>query len=306
MIDNAEITSFVSKVRYFVFEKKFNGPRTSVLGLLLIPLVAYPLTLADYENTATVTASSDQYENVTSNNSSTVQVIPNAELVLVKEVVNDDGGSLAVTDFGITTSAGALVFGTGTTAICTISNDDVAPQLTLAKTIINDNGGDLTAVDFDLSVNSTVVTAGVAQTVAANTTHVIEELDLPGYVAGTWSCVDANGLTAGLPTAGAATGTNVVLSPGADVTCEISNDDIAPLLTLVKNVTNDNGGALTAADFDLSVDGTVVPDSTAQTVAANAAIPVYQPPELRLVLLLRLSPGLMWNVRSPMMILHLL
>jgi len=336
MIDNAEITSFVSKVRYFVFEKKFNGPRTSVLGLLLIPLVAYPLTLADYENTATVTASSDQYENVTSNNSSTVQVIPNAELVLVKEVVNDDGGSLAVTDFGITTSAGALVFGTGTTvgttttftsskiymapgtftlteldvngyteglwscdegllsknafddgeisltagqsAICTISNDDVAPQLTLAKTIINDNGGDLTAVDFDLSVNSTVVTAGVAQTVAANTTHVIEELDLPGYVAGTWSCVDANGLTAGLPTAGAATGTNVVLSPGADVTCEISNDDIAPLLTLVKNVTNDNGGALTAADFDLSVDGTVVPDSTAQTVAANAAITVSELP----------------------------
>ena len=32
-------------------------------------------------------------------------------LVIVKRVVNDDGGSAVVGDFGITTSAGALVFG---------------------------------------------------------------------------------------------------------------------------------------------------------------------------------------------------
>ena len=331
-------SDFRSKLKerliFFFFKKEFSGPRLSLLGLLLIPLVAYPLTIADYENTATVTASPDQFENVLSNNSSTVQVNPNAELILVKEVINDDGGSLSLTDFSITTSAGTPVFDSGTTvgdtttftsekiyvaagtfslaeidvdgyspglwscdagvlsqnmfdsgeitldygesAVCTIVNDDIAPQLTLTKAIVNDDGGALTVVDFDLSIDSTVVADGVAQAVEANTAITISELDLPGYTEGTWSCVDAENLTSGLPAAGVATGSTVTLSPGSDVTCEISNDDIAPLLTLVKNLTNDDGGNLTVADFDLSIDGTVVPDSTAQTVEANTALTISE------------------------------
>jgi len=233
------------------------------------------------------------------------QVAPNAEIVLVKQVVNDDGGNLSLPDFNITTDAGSLVFDAGTTAgntttytsqtiyvpagtytlseisvdgyseglwscdagilsknahddgeillgigevaVCTIINDDIAPSLTLTKSIINDDGGALTDADFDLSIDGTVVSSGVAQTVTSNTPIQISELDLPGYTTGTWACSDASGLTAGLPTAGAATGTGIELSPGADVTCEIENDDIAPQLTLVKNLTNDNGGDLTVA-----------------------------------------------------------
>ncbi len=317
-------------MKYFFFEKEFSGPRLSVLAMLFVPLVAYSQTLADYENTATVTGSSDQFETDLTNNSSTVQVIPNAEIVLVKEVVNDNGGLLTVSDFSLTTSAGALTWDAGTTvgatttftsekifiapgtftlaeadvdgyteglwsctdgvlsknafddgelaltagqsAVCTIANDDIAPQLTLAKVIVNDDGGDLTSTDFELSVDGAIVTSGVAQNVQANSPFLISEKDLPGYTEGDWACVDANGLSSSIPTAGAFDGASLELKPGSDVTCEITNNDIAPTLTLVKNLTNDDGGSLTVADFDLSIDGTVVADSTAQTVDANTAI----------------------------------
>ena len=334
MKDYSNTYKLISNLKYFVSEKEFSGPGFGILSLLLIPLVAYPLSLSDYENTATVTASPDQFESVTTNNSSTVQVTPNAEIVIVKEVVNDNGGSLSLADFNIATTAAPLVFDAGTvagttttytaakiyvapgtfsltelnvagyseglwsctngvlsnnasdngqltldagqSAVCTITNDDIAPQLTLTKSVVNDNGGTLTAADFDLSIDGTVITSGVAQAVAANTIIKISELVVGGYTEGAWACTDSTGLTAGLPTAGAAAGEAVVLSPGADVTCEIANDDIAPKLTLVKNLTNDNGGSLTVADFDLSIDGTVVPDSTPQSVVANTAMTISE------------------------------
>jgi len=146
---------------------------------------------------------------------------------------------------------GELTLAFGESAICTIINDDVAPSLTLTKTVVNDDGGTLTDADFDLSIDSTVVASGVAQPVASNTAITISESGLPGYTEGVWSCTDANSLTTGLPAAGVATGTDLTLSPGANVTCEISNDDIAPQLTLVKNLINDDGGNLTVADVDL-------------------------------------------------------
>jgi len=334
MNDKPILEKLTARIKYFLFKKEFSGPRTSILGLLLIPLVAYPLVISDYENTTTVNSSGDQFESNLTNNSSTVQVTPNAEIVIVKQVINDDGGALSLADFNIATDAGPLVFDAGTTvaatttftsekifvsagtyslteiavngytaglwscdagvlsknafddgeltlafgesAVCTIINDDVAPSLTLTKTVVNDDGGALGDTDFELSIDSAVVASGVAQPVAANTAIAISELDLPGYTEGSWSCVDANSLTTGLPAAGVATGTTVTLSPGADVTCEISNDDIAPLLTLVKNLTNDDGGNLTVADFGLSIDGTVVPDSTAQTVVANTALTISE------------------------------
>lgn len=333
MNNNSE-NEIASALKYFFLEKEFSGPGLSILGLLLIPLVAYPLTLADYENTATVTASPDQFENVTSNNSSTVEVVPNAELVIVKNVTNDDGGSLSVSDFSIVTSAGALVFDAGTaasstttytsekifvapgsftlaeidadgyaegvwsctdgllsknafdngeieltagqSAVCSISNDDIAPTLTLTKNIINDDGGSLVAADFGLAVDGVAATSGVSQQVVANIGIAISESDLPGYTEGSWSCADANNLTTGLPTAGDFSGEKLVLKPGSEVSCEITNDDIAPTITLVKNLTNDDGGDLTIADFDLSIDGTVVPDSTPQTVVANTDINISE------------------------------
>ena len=62
MKDKKIFEELIGRIKYFLFQKEFSGPRSSVLGLLLIPLVAYPLTLSDYENTATVSSSDDQFE----------------------------------------------------------------------------------------------------------------------------------------------------------------------------------------------------------------------------------------------------
>ncbi len=334
MIKNTKTDRFYKTIRHTLLEKEFSAPRLSVLGLMLIPMVAYPMTLSDYENTAVVSPSADQFEINNANNSNTVGVTPNAEIIIVKQVINDDGGTLSLVDFGINSSAGALSFDSGTTAgstttftsdtlyvapgtytlaeadvdgyteglwscstgtlskdtyndgeitlafgestVCTIVNNDIAPTLTLAKTVVNDDGGTLTAADFDPAIDGTVVPSGLAQPVSANTPITISELDDPGYAEGTWECLDASGLTSGLPTAGLASSTVVTLSPGAEVTCQISNNDIAPRLTLVQNLTNDNGGNLSIADFDLSIEGSGVPASTAQTVAANTVLTISE------------------------------
>jgi len=185
---------------------------------------------------------------------------------------------------GLTTglpSAGAATGATlelaeGADVTCEIVNNDIAPTLTLTKTVTNDDGGSLTAADFDISIDGTAVTSGVAESVIANADIDISELEINGYTAGTWSCSDANSQTTGLPTAGVATATTVNLASGSDVNCVIVNDDILSTLTLVKNITNDNGGDLTVADFGLAIDGTNVPDGVAQTVAANTAITISE------------------------------
>lgn len=299
-----------------------------------IPLTAWSLGLSDYLNTSQVTASSSQFESDTTNNTDTVQIIPNAEIVVVKQVINDDGGDAGLNDFSVASSAGTLVFDSGVAAgstttytadtlyvppgtytlseldfdgytegawsctvgtvgssafdagsvtlafgeqtVCSIINDDVAPTLTLAKTVINDNGGVLADTDFSLSIDAAVVTNGAATTVAANTPILISELDVDGYVEGTWSCTDATGLTSSLPTAGLATGESIVLESGSDVTCAISNDDIAPTLTLAKTIINDHGGDLQIIDFDISIDAAEVISGTPYTVLANTAITISE------------------------------
>lgn len=305
-----------------------------VIAGVSVPITAWSLTLSDYLNQSTVTASSSQFESNVSNNTSEVQITPNAELVVVKQIINDDGGSASLLDFSLSTSADVLDFDTGTVVgstttftsdtiyvppgtytlseidldgyvegawsctvgnvisdafdsgavelafgeqtVCTIINDDIAPTLTLAKTVTNDHGGNLTDADFALSIDSTVVANGVATSVAANTPITISELDVDGYAEGTWECVDANGLTTGLPAAGLATGENITLASGADVTCSITNDDIQPQLTLAKTIVNDNGGDLVVIDFDIAVDGSVVTNGVANAVMANTPITISE------------------------------
>jgi len=321
-----------------VFEPLRRLNKRSRVGLLLlglsVPLTAWSLGLSDYLNESTVTASSSQFETNTSNNTSTVQITPNAELIVVKQVINDHGGVASLTDFSVASSAGTLNFDAGVTAgstttftsdtvyvppgtytlteldfagytegswsctvgtvgsdtfdsgavtlafgeqtVCTIINDDIEPTLTLAKTVTNDNGGILTDADFSLSVDAAVVSSGVANPVLANTALMISELDVDGYIEGTWECIDANGLATGLPTAGLATGESITLASGSDVTCAITNNDIPPTLTLAKTVVNDNGGDLVALDFGISVDGAVVTTGVPSIVQANTAIAIAE------------------------------
>ena len=225
--------TLISRTKYFFFEKKFSSPRASVLALLLVPLVAYPLTLADYENTATVASSPDQFETDLTNNSSSIQVTPNAEIVIVKEVVNDDGGSRPVADFGITSSAGPLIFDSGTTT------------------------GDTTTYTAD-------------KIFVAPGTYSFSELAVDGYTEGSWSC------TAGVVNSADFDNGSVTLDVGQSTVCAIVNDDLAPQLTLLVNVTNDDGGLLTAADFFPAVGTTPFTSGIAQSVAANTPLDVLE------------------------------
>src|SRR5207249_7672505 len=113
----------------------------------------------------------------------------------------------------------------GQTATCTITNDDVAPQLTVIKHVVNDNGGSATAALFTMTVTATNVqpSASFAGAESPGTTVTLDqgsfsvsESGLPGY------------------TQTSATGCSGTILVGQTKTCTITNDDVAPSLTLVK------------------------------------------------------------------------
>jgi len=138
-----------------------------------------------------------------------------ASLTIVKTIVNDNGGTAVVGDFGITTGAGTPVFG--------------APVGTTTK----------------------VYTSTTLTNVTPGSTTLHEGL-LAGYAEGTWSCV-GNANTTG--STNAQTG-SVVLGAGENVTCSITNNDIAPQLHLRKVVINGLSGTATVSNFTLTADGT--------------------------------------------------
>ena len=143
---------------------------------------------------------------------------------------------------------------------CTITNDDVAPTLTLIKTVINDNGGNAQPDDFNLTIGGNLATSGTAYTLDANTAYAINETLLPGY-----TFVEITG-DAECP---AVLGGTVTLDEGQNVTCAITNDDVAPTLTLIKNVINDSGGSAQPDDFNLTIGGTPATSGTAYPLQSN-------------------------------------
>ncbi|MDM7924291.1 MAG: hypothetical protein QUS14_18555, partial [Pyrinomonadaceae bacterium] len=207
-----------------------------------------------------------------------------ATLIVKKIVVNDNGGNAVASDFtfqvnggtavpfeadgqnDLTVSAGtysvvepavagystsydnctSLEIPNGGTATCTITNNDVAPTLTLIKSVVNDNGGNAQPNDFLLTIGGTAATSGVAYPLDANTAYAINETQLSGY-----SFVNITGD----PKCPAVLGGTVTLDEAENVTCTITNNDIAPQLTIIKHVINDNGGTASAADFTLDSGG---------------------------------------------------
>ena len=225
------------------------------------------------------------------------------QLTLVKDPTNDDGGNAAPDDFLLTIGGEAATSGTaytldantpyaidetqldgytfvsitgdskcpaalagtitldeGDDITCTITNDDIAPQLTLVKEVIKNNGGNAAPDDFLLTIGGEAATSGTAYTLDANTPYAIDETQLDGYtfvsITGDSKC----------PAALAGT---ITLDEGDDITCTITNDDIAPQLTLVKDPTNDDGGNAAPDDFLLTIGGEAATSGTAYTLDAN-------------------------------------
>ena len=102
---------------------------------------------------------------------------------------------------------------------------------------------------------------GIAYTLDAGT-YTVSEDDLPGYTK-TYSgdCVDSSHLPLALGNSNTAIGgssdfsfSSVVLNSGDNKTCIITNDDIAPAtLHIIKNVINDNGGTAVATSAVIHV-----------------------------------------------------
>ncbi len=223
----------------------------------------------------TVTINLKEGENVSCTFVNTRQA---AHLTVTKVVVNDDGGTKVVADFPLFVDGGSVTSGvqntfspgshtvseTGATGYvgvisgdcaadgsitlspgdvkaCTITNDDIAPKLTVTKVVVNDNGGTKAVADFPLFVDGGSVTSGVQNSFNAGS-HTVSETGDAAYTATISGDCAADG--------------TVTLGVGDVKACTITNDDIAPGLTVIKNVINDNGGTATASQFTMSVTAT--------------------------------------------------
>jgi len=148
-------------------------------------------------------------------------------------------------------SGDQLTLGSGESARCTINNDDDASGLTLHKTVTNDNGGTAVNTDWTLSAAGPTPISGAdgdasitAAVVDAGVYTLSESVDPSGYTAGNWSCVG-----------GSLSGDQLTLASAESATCTINNDDDVAVLTLLKTVTNDNGGTAVNTDWTLAAAG---------------------------------------------------
>ena len=137
---------------------------------------------------------------------------------------------------------------------------------------MNNNGGDKNIEDFDISITDSSgtleVVSGAANTVKANETITISELDLPSYAEGTWFCENQNAITNSLPTAGTATGTEITLLPGSVVQCSITNDDLGIDLSIAKSVSDSTPNIGDTITFTLQVNN-AGPDTATNVVVSD-------------------------------------
>ncbi len=161
---------------------------------------------------------------------------------------------------------------TGADVTCTLNNDDDDAYLTLVKTVTNDNGGTAKATDWTLSADGPIEFSGV--TGSTDVTHVAVDAgryDLSegggptGYTPSDWDC--GNAITTDEDI------TTVIVRSGADVTCTLNNNDQPATLTLVKTVTNDNGGTAKATDWTLTAAGpTPITGTTGDDTVTKATV----------------------------------
>jgi Tol biopolymer transport system component len=120
-------------------------------------------------------------------------------------------------------------------------DDDRNPTtLTIDKFVTNNNGGTVQAGDFTLRINGDPVVVGSPFRIGVGT-YTVSEDSFPGYQGTFGGSCDAAG--------------QVTVVRGENRTCTITNDDIAPTLTVTKTVINDNGGTSQASDFTIAVTG---------------------------------------------------
>lgn len=156
---------------------------------------------------------------------------------------------------GVTTISNTITLVSGDVAVCTINNNDIAPLLTITKTVNNTHGGIKTTSSFSYFIDGVTTTLGVASTTSIGV-HTVSESADSGYLATFGGDCSLSGTT--------------TLALGESKTCTITNNDIAPLLTVTKVVVNDSGvGTKTVSDFTLFIDGFSVVSGIASTTVVG-------------------------------------
>lgn len=159
--------------------------------------------------------------------------------------------------------------------VCTITNSNVRGKITLLKTVVNDNGGKALDTAWTLNADGIVSTSGIEGSAAVTAKFVpigsyeLTETNGPsGYVQTGLAC------TGGALTAASGDDpASVQVAAGADVVCTFTNNDVAPKLTLKKNVVNTGGGTNYATDWDLVAAGGTPwnPDTTGSQATSVTA-----------------------------------
>jgi hypothetical protein len=203
-------------------------------------------------------------------------------ITVVKEVINNNGGSAFPNDFLLTLADGPVTsgvavpvdpgtytadetllsgyeflgfsddcdeFGDTTVALgesktCTLTNDDIQSYVRVVKVVNNDHGGEALPNDFDLTLDGAATLSGVLIPVDPGQ-HLAAETLLSGYTFDGYSgdC-DVSG--------------EIRIKLGETKTCTLTNTDQQSYITVVKEVINNNGGSAFPNDFLLTLaDGPV-------------------------------------------------
>ncbi|NLZ24734.1 DUF11 domain-containing protein, partial [Candidatus Dojkabacteria bacterium] len=239
------------------------------------------VTEGSYHNIATVTAKSPEGDDVSDTDDSWYTGVYRGGIKIVKKTQGGDGTFNFTSNFGVeslTTENGTVSIeksGLVPGSFYSISEDDLEgwqlssatcdrgtldaievvssdvttctftniklPKLTVTKIVNNDNGGTRTVSSFPLFIDGNPVTSGSAKTLSVGT-HTVSETTDSNYAQSFSGDCDSNG--------------SITLQAGDVKSCTITNSDIAPTLTLVKKVVNDNGGKAKANAWTLSATGT--------------------------------------------------
>lgn len=133
---------------------------------------------------------------------------------------------------------------------CTVTNTMPYATLTVTKVVVNDNGGEAVVSDFTLKIDGQVIASGGSRNLAAGL-HKVTEAGRFGYSGIYSGDCDSTG--------------DVTMVAGVHKYCTVTNDDIPPVITLIKV---DNGPA-ESDDFDLRLDTVFVPSGSSNRVTAN-------------------------------------